>query len=156
VIASEVNESKDILGTLRRQPWDQSIQDDYGFNWQNMFFALIEPQRGYLYGLPLALLILTLLLVGVQHWEWKFFAVAGVIGGTLPLAHTSTLVALALITPFVALSLDRSANLGAQVGTLLRSLDGDGATADLLATGWAARRDERDPLAAGVAHARQP
>lgn len=103
VIASDINKSKDILGTLQKQPWDQSIQNDYGFNWQNMFFALIEPQRGYLYGLPLALLILTLLLAGVQHWEWKFFAAAGLIGGTLPFAHTSTLVTLALITPFVAL-----------------------------------------------------
>jgi hypothetical protein len=103
VIASDINTSKDILGTLRKQPWDQGIQNDHGFRWQNMFFALIEPQRGYLYGLPLALLILTLLLVGVQHWKWKLFATAGVISGTLPFAHTSTLVALALITPFVAL-----------------------------------------------------
>jgi hypothetical protein len=103
VIASDINKSKDILGTLQKQPWDQGIQNDYGFYWQNMFFALIEPQRGYLYGLPLALLILTLLLEGMERWEWKFFAAAGLIGGTLPFAHTSTLVALALITPFVAL-----------------------------------------------------
>ncbi|MGH3790170.1 MAG: hypothetical protein ACRDQ9_05110 [Pseudonocardiaceae bacterium] len=103
VIASNINNSKDILGTLQEQPWDQGIQNNYGFYWQNMFFALIEPQRGYLYGLPLALLILTLLLVGVETWEWKLFAAAGLIGGTLPFAHTSTLVALALITPFMAL-----------------------------------------------------
>jgi hypothetical protein len=103
VIASNINKSKDILGTLQKQPWDQGIQNDYGFYWQNMFFALIEPQRGYLYGLPLALLILTLLLEGMERWEWEFFAAAGLIGGTLPFAHTSTLVALALITPFVAL-----------------------------------------------------
>ena len=103
VIAGDVNKSKNIVGTLREYPWNQGIQNDYGFSWQNMFFALIEPQRGYLYGLPLALLILTLLLVGVQHWEWKLFAAAGLIAGTLPFAHTSTLVALALITPFVAL-----------------------------------------------------
>ncbi|MGH3810033.1 MAG: hypothetical protein ACRDRU_26115 [Pseudonocardiaceae bacterium] len=103
VIAGDINTSKDIRGTLQEQPWNQGIQNDFGFYWQNMFFALIEPQRGYLYGLPLALLILTLLLVGVRRWEWKLFAAAGLIAGTLPFAHTSTLVALALITPFVAL-----------------------------------------------------
>jgi hypothetical protein len=103
VIAGDINKSKDILGTLQNQPWDQGIQNNDGFYWQNMLFALIEPQRGYLYGLPLALLILTLLLVGVDGWEWKLFAAAGLIAGTLPFAHTSTLVALALITPFVAI-----------------------------------------------------
>ncbi|MBV8993795.1 MAG: hypothetical protein JO287_08860, partial [Pseudonocardiales bacterium] len=103
VIAGDMNKSKDILGTLQNQPWDQGIQNNDGFYWQNMFFALIEPQRGYLYGLPLALLILTLLLVAAQRWEWKLFGVAGLIAGMLPFAHTSTLVALALITPFVAL-----------------------------------------------------
>lgn len=103
VIAADMNKSKDIIGTLLKQPWDQGIQNDNGFYWQNMFFALIEPQRGYLYGLPLALLILTLLLEGVQRWEWKLFTGAGLIAGALPFAHTSTLVALAVITPFVAL-----------------------------------------------------
>jgi hypothetical protein len=103
VIASNLNHAKDILGTLQKQPWDVGVQNTLGFNWQNMFFALFEPQRGYLYGLPLALLILTLLLIGVETEERKVFVAAGLVAGTLPFAHTSTLVALALITPFMAL-----------------------------------------------------
>ena len=103
VIAADINRSKDILGTLQKQPWNPWVQNDLGFSWPNMVFALLAPQRGYLYGLPLALLILTLLLVGVETRGRKYFAAAGLIAGTLPFAHTSTLVALALITPFMAL-----------------------------------------------------
>ncbi len=103
VVANAVNQSHDLLGTLLRQPWDNGQQSDLNFRWPNLFFALIESQRGYLYGLPLFLLILTLLYEGVQGGGKKLFAAAGVIAGTLPFAHTSTLAALALITPFVAL-----------------------------------------------------
>lgn len=103
IVAGEMNRSRDLLGTLAREPWNQGQQNDLGFNWPNLFFSLLEPQRGYLYGLPLILLALTLLLVGVETEERRIFAGAGLVAGTLPFAHTSTLVALALIAPFIAL-----------------------------------------------------
>jgi hypothetical protein len=81
--------------------WEQGAQEAANFRWQNMYFALIMPQRGYLYGLPLALLVLTLLHIGVRTYERRVFIVAGVVAGLLPLAHLSTLLALALITPFL-------------------------------------------------------
>ena len=107
VIASQINQSHDFLGTLLRQPWDNGQQGDLNFRWPNIFFSLIESQRGYLYGLPLFLLILTLLYEGVQGGARTLFAAAGLIAGTLPFAHTSTLAALALVTPFVALLFPR-------------------------------------------------
>lgn len=91
------------LAAFFRQPWDQQGQDLANFRWQNLYFVLIEPQRGYLYGLPLALLIFTLLLLAVQTGKARLFAIAGVVAGLLPLAHLSTLLALALITPFLFL-----------------------------------------------------
>ena len=103
LIASQINSSHDFLGTLQRQPWDTGPQQDGGFLWQNSFFALIQPQRGYLYGLPLLLLIGTLLYIGIEEYRPRYFVAAGLIAATLPFAHTSTLVALALIAPFVAI-----------------------------------------------------
>jgi hypothetical protein len=103
VVAAEINKARDIAGPLLQNPWNHWQQSDLGFNWHNVFFTLIEPQRGYLYGIPLILLILTLLLIGVGTEERRLFAAAGLIAGTLPFAHTSTLVALALIAPFLAL-----------------------------------------------------
>ncbi len=102
VTAVDVNETKD-LGSLVRAPWHPESQREYGFAWMNQFAAMIEPQRGYLYGLPLTLLILTLLLIGVRDWRPWTFAAAGAVAGTLPIAHSSSLVALAMITPFLAL-----------------------------------------------------
>lgn len=103
IVAAAINDSHDFLGTLLRQPWSNGPQGEANFRWQNLFFALIESQRGYLYGLPLFLLILTLLYEGVQEYSRTPFVAAGVIAGLLPFAHTSTLGALAMITPFIAL-----------------------------------------------------
>ena len=103
LIAAAMNSSHDLLGTLLRQPWSNGPQEDANFRWQNLFFSLIESQRGFLYGLPVFLLILTLLYLGVQGGGRKLFAAAGLIAAILPFAHTSTLAALALIAPFVAL-----------------------------------------------------
>lgn len=89
------------LLALLRYPWDQQGQDLANFRWQNLYFVLIEPQRGYLYGLPLGLLIFTLLLLAAQAGKPRLFASAGIVAGLLPLAHLSTLLALALITPFL-------------------------------------------------------
>jgi hypothetical protein len=80
-----------------------SAQGAQGYEWQNVHLALLVPQRGYLYGLPLALLILTLLYEAVRSGDVRTFALAGAAAGLLPLAHLSTLLALALITPFLVL-----------------------------------------------------
>jgi hypothetical protein len=103
VTAIDIDRSKDVVGTLARQPWNPGEQGTHGFRWLNQFAAMIEPQRGYLYGLPLALLILTLLLLGTESWRPRLFVAAGLAAGALPTAHSSTLVALAMLTPVMAL-----------------------------------------------------
>jgi hypothetical protein len=100
---AEMNASHNFWGTFLRAPWDRNATNDLNFRWPNMFFDLIESQRAYVYGLPLALLILTLLLEGIAQRNRRLFIAAGLVAGTLPFAHTSTLVALALIMPFVVL-----------------------------------------------------
>jgi hypothetical protein len=98
-----ISSADDPLGALLQQPWNSRLQGEANFRWENMYFAFIMPQRGYLYGLPLGLLCLTLLLLGVEHERWRSFGLAGIVAGLLPLAHLSTLLSLALILPFLFL-----------------------------------------------------
>ncbi|MFN8540846.1 MAG: hypothetical protein U0232_25625 [Thermomicrobiales bacterium] len=103
-----MDKSHNLWGTFWQQPWDRNAANDANFRWPNMFFDLIESQRAYVYGLPLCLLILTLLLEGQAQRSRRLFVAAGLVAATLPFAHTSTLVALALIIPFLCLFLPLS------------------------------------------------
>src|SRR5690606_5352243 len=96
ITAGEIVSTHDVFGILLRHPWDVMLQADANYQWKNVYFSLIEPQRPYLYGLPLALLILTLLLIAVQTRGSRAFIAAGLVTGLLPLAHLGTLLALAL------------------------------------------------------------
>jgi hypothetical protein len=100
---AEIDRSHSFLGTLTQHPWDQAQQNAANFRWLNVYYHFIAPQRGYLYGLPLALLVLTLLYTAVQDGLWRRFVAAGLVAGLLPLAHLVTLLALALIAPFIFL-----------------------------------------------------
>jgi hypothetical protein len=125
---AEMNASHDFWGTFWRQPWDRNAANDANFRWPNMFFDLIESQRAYVYGLPLFLLIMTLLLEGQARRNRRLFVAAGLVAGTLPFAHTSTLVAMALIVPFLCLllpltSLDRAGEV--DLGTRIRDAFAD-------------------------------
>jgi len=65
--------------------------------WLNMFFALLAPQRGLLFGVPLGLLVLRLLVL-------RSFAAAGAVAALLPYAHLGTFLTLALLTPVLAIA----------------------------------------------------
>jgi hypothetical protein len=89
---------------LIRQPWDAVAQQTENYRWLNVYFSLLYPQRAFLYGVPIGLLVLTLLLnaVGGRPRRRAFLA-AGLVAGLLPFAHLGTLLSLALITPFLFL-----------------------------------------------------
>lgn len=87
--------------SLLARPWDSAAQQASNYRWQNLYFSLIAPQRAFLYGLPLGLLVLRLLDAAVREHERRFFLLAGVVAGMLPLAHQGTLLSLALTTPFL-------------------------------------------------------
>lgn len=96
---ADINASHDVLGTLRQQPWNATRLGQANFRWENMYFAFIMPQRGYLYGMPLGLLCLTLLLIGVEQSAARWFGLAGIVAALLPLAHLSTTPFLFLLFP---------------------------------------------------------
>lgn len=123
--AAEIVRSGDLIGTLASQPWDYAAQKDLHIRWFNPYLAFLMSQRAYLYGLPLMMLALTLLLIAVRRsgaltgrpWTaavWARatvsgrlgpFALAGVVAGLLPLSHLPTLLATAILVPPLALLL---------------------------------------------------
>lgn len=93
------NSSDPLAGRL----WDFRLMREEGYRWQNMFYGFLMPQRAFLYGLPLTLLGLTLAFVGVRRSRNNLFLAAGAVLGLLPLAHLGSLLAMALVTPFLVL-----------------------------------------------------
>ena len=72
-------------------------------SWRNVYFTLLVPQRAFLYGLPLLMLVLALLFRAIQGHLSRPFLLAGLVAGLLPLAHLGALLTLALLTPFLYL-----------------------------------------------------
>jgi len=95
----------DLLGTLTTAPWDQAGQDAMHIRFFNPYTAFLMSQRAYLYGLPLLMLSATILLRASRTRSTREFIAAGVIAGLLPLSHLPTLLAFAIVTPFLALLL---------------------------------------------------
>jgi hypothetical protein len=101
VMAQQSASAADPVAALLARPWNSGEVGEANFRWQNMYYGFIVSQRAFLYGLPIALLCLTLLLHGVRERATASFLFAGVVAGLLPLAHLSTLGALALVTPYL-------------------------------------------------------
>ncbi len=90
---------------MQRLPRDYtgSGGDADGFHFLNPILSLLLPQRSFLFGMPLALAILLLLLAKKENRE-SAYVYAGIAAGLLPLFHGHTV--LALIIPIVALFLN--------------------------------------------------
>lgn len=95
------------IAALTTDPWDFRAQQEANFWWFNPYFALIMSQRAALYGIPLVLLVLTMVLVASRSPSWRPYLLAGAIAGLLPLAHLGSFAALALIAPFLVLLFPR-------------------------------------------------
>ena len=104
---ARIDTSHDLFGTLANAPWDAQAQVDLHIRFFNPYLAFLMSQRAYLYGLPIAMLTVTLLVRAARRRDTRTFALAGSGAGRLPLAHLPTLLALAMVTPFLALLLAR-------------------------------------------------
>jgi hypothetical protein len=105
--AATLDRLHDLLVTLTDLPWDEQAVGDLHIRFFNPYLAFLMSQRAYLYGLPLAMLMLTLLLAATRRRSMRWFVAAGVVGGLLPLSHLPTLLAMAMAVPFLALFLAR-------------------------------------------------
>jgi hypothetical protein len=101
--AARAEAAHDILGTLGTLAWDYRVKSDFNLAMVNMFFGFLASQRAFLYGLPIAFTTLAVLHRAVRRGDLRLFALAGVVAGLLPLAHLGTLLALAMVTPFLFL-----------------------------------------------------
>jgi len=100
VMLPEIVGSADPLGG---RLWAFDLVKEQGYDWQNMFYGFLMPQRAFLYGMPIALLSLTCVLVAHRRASTNAFLIAGAVLGLLPLAHLGSMLAMAVVTPFLVL-----------------------------------------------------
>jgi hypothetical protein len=105
--AATLDRLHDLMATLVDLPWDEGAVGDLHIRFFNPYLAFLMSQRAYLYGLPLAMLMLTLLVAAARRRSLRWFVAAGVVGGLLPLSHLPTLLAMAMAVPFLAVLLAR-------------------------------------------------
>jgi hypothetical protein len=105
--AANLDAMKDLARTLAELPWDERAVAELHIRFFNPYIAFLMSQRAYLYGLPLAVLMLTLLVSAARRRDTRRFVLAGVVGGFLPLSHLPTLLAMAMTVPFLAIFLAR-------------------------------------------------
>lgn len=98
------NASGDLWHTIRYEAWDFGGYDRDGmFAWNQVLSYPILAQRAFIYGIPLFLLILTLLWLGLRRNHRRLFIVAALVTGMLPYANGSVTLALPMIVPFLAI-----------------------------------------------------
>ena len=92
----------EFLSHLPARDYSGVGNDQEGFHFLNPTFTLLLPQRPFLFGIPLAISILLLLIPANKNHATKArFIMAGVLAGLLPLFHAHTV--LALIPAIIAL-----------------------------------------------------
>lgn len=101
--AAAIDQSGDILGTIATKAWDFRWKTQFDFEWVNMFWGFWAPQRAFLYGLPIAFVVLRTTSVAHRVPDDRRWILAGVVAGLLPLAHLGTLLALAMVVPVLFL-----------------------------------------------------
>ncbi|HLA16104.1 MAG TPA: hypothetical protein VJZ72_04315 [Candidatus Limnocylindrales bacterium] len=102
---STVDTDQGLIAGLLADPWDPKDQAAAHMRVFNPYVAFIMAQRAYLYGLPIAMLVLSTLPIAASRRSVRLFVAAGAIAGLLPLSHLPTLLAMAIVTPVMALLL---------------------------------------------------
>jgi hypothetical protein len=77
---------------------DYTNIEDLGYRWINTTTSLLVPQRPFLFGFPMAILVLTMLWQGIKKHNRGYFAVAGLVAGALPLFHAHSSLTLGMIS----------------------------------------------------------
>jgi len=90
---------------LLAEPWDPKTQAAAHIRVFNPYIAFLMSQRAYLYGLPIAMLVLSAVQVAAARRSVRLFVTAGAVAGLLPLSHLPTLLAMAIVVPVLALAL---------------------------------------------------
>ncbi|MBI5678353.1 MAG: hypothetical protein HZC52_07680 [Planctomycetes bacterium] len=90
--------SGNIWSFLMSLPRDYTKIPSLNYHWITPLTCLNVPQRPFLFGFPITMLIFTLLYTGIEHKKWREFLFAGVLAGALPFFHSHSFLAMLMVT----------------------------------------------------------
>jgi len=101
-----LNTSQGFWSFLMHLPRDYTKIEPLNYHWITPLTCLNVPQRAYLFGFPITILIFTLLYSGIEHTRSSFkrmggsneFLFAGILAGALPFFHTHSFLSLLMVT----------------------------------------------------------
>src|SRR3990167_6240748 len=92
------NTSGSLWSFLMNLPRDYTKIEPLNYRWITPLSCLNVPQRPFLFGFPINMLIFLLLYTGIEHKNWREFLFAGILAGSLPLFHTHSFLAMLMVT----------------------------------------------------------
>ena len=107
LLTDDVKRSHGIWGALSHLSHEYTTERFYGLRWGNLLETVLLPQRSFLLGLPLAIVIFTLWWQ-VIHESRESVArrqmlAAGILAGLLPLIHSHSFLVVMTMAAFLAL-----------------------------------------------------
>jgi len=93
-----VNTSHSLWSFLMHLPRDYTKIERLNYHWITPLTCLNVPQRAFLFGFPITMLIFSLLYTGIEYKKWREFFFAGILAGTLPFFHSHSFLAMLMVT----------------------------------------------------------
>ncbi len=91
------NTSLNLWSFLMDIPRDYTKIPSLNYHWITPLTCLNIPQRPFLFGFPITMLIFTLLYTGIEQKKWREFLFAGVLAGVLPFFHSHSFLAMLMV-----------------------------------------------------------
>lgn len=89
--------NKSFLEFVMSMPRQYTDIKEIGYWWINSYLAYFIPQRAFLFAFPITLVILLLLYRGYKSLKISYFALAGILAGTMPLVQAHSLFVLFIL-----------------------------------------------------------
>jgi hypothetical protein len=93
-----VNTPHSLWSFLTHLPRDYTKIERLNYHWITPLTCLNVPQRAFLFGFPITILIFSFLYTGIEHKKWREFLFAGILAGSLSLFHTHSFLAMLMVT----------------------------------------------------------
>ncbi|HSX18863.1 MAG TPA: hypothetical protein VLE91_01880 [Candidatus Saccharimonadales bacterium] len=90
--------NQNFFSFLFNMPRQYTDIKEIGYWWINNYLAYFLPQRAFLFAFPITLVSLLLLYRGVQNQKTKYFLLAGLLSGILPIVQAHSLFVLFLLS----------------------------------------------------------
>ena len=92
------NTSHSFWSFLMHLPRDYTKIERLNYHWITPLTCLNVPQRAFLFGFPITMLIFSFLYTGIEYKKWREFLFAGILAGTLPFFHSHSFLAMLMVT----------------------------------------------------------